>query len=357
MQITTKLTIEYLKKNKKRTSVTITTIAIVTILITILFSLISSFRQYMVDLERNDKNWEAEFIDIRYKDALEIAKTNNIKEISIYYDYGYSVEDIGKYDMEEKRFSEETMALISKHFYMRAYDDNAIKNANLKLEKGRLPENLNEIVLTVFQPESFKEDGSRVLAFDVGTEIELTFEGEKKTYKVVGLVEALEEENSNFNAGPTTQGVITYLDEDMLSDDTAVNVRVLTNNVKKVKSTAESIENKLNLNELPNKNREIEQAESEFITSFKEKVAEEMGTTITEDEKDNTAKVVYNTDLLSYEFVTDVDNKVFMTLLCVGGSFTLIITFVAIIVIYTSFKMTYNDRIKELGILASVRNE
>ena len=353
MKITTKLTLAYLKKNKKRTAVTLTTIAIVTILITILFSVISSFRQYMVDLERNDKNWEAEFIDIRYKDALEIAKEDNIKEISVYYDYGYSDEDVGKYDMKEKRFDENQLSFLTSHFYMRAYDDNAIKNAHLKIENGRMPQNPNEIVLTVFQPMSSDEDGNNKLAFEVGTELELTFEGKKKTYKVVGLVEALEEENSNFNAGPITQGAITYLDKDMLSEDTAVNVRVLTNNVKEVKNTAERIVDKLDLNELPNKNREIEQEESEFITSFKEKVAEEMGTTIAEDEEYNAEKVVYNTDLLRCELVTDVDNKVFLTLLYVG--FTLIITFVAIIVIYTSFKMTYNDRIKDLGILSSVR--
>ncbi len=355
MKITTKLAVEYLKKNKRRSAVTLITIIIVSILITAVFSLVSSFRQYMVNIERNNKNWEAEFIDIRYSDALEIAKYDNVKETSLYYDYGYSKEDACKYDRVEKRFDENQVSYFPEPFYMRAYDDNALKNANFKIESGRLPENSNEIILTTFQPIYYDEDNNRILFFNVGDEIELTFGEEKKTYKVVGIVSDLEEGSRTF--GETRLGVVTYLDKDTISDSTIVNVRILTNNVKEIKKTTEMIEEDLKLSELPNREKVI-QKENSFVESFKQMIEAEMGKEINNKEEiDSNAKVVYNIDLLSYELVTDINSTFATALFCIGGGFTLIIVFVSITVIYTSFKMTYNDRIRTLGVLSSIRNE
>ncbi len=94
MKITSKLTIEYLKKNKKRTIGTIVAVIMITILLTTLLTILSSYKKYRENIVRGNGNWEAEFLCIEYNDALEIKKDSNIKEISIWYDYGMSEENL-----------------------------------------------------------------------------------------------------------------------------------------------------------------------------------------------------------------------------------------------------------------------
>lgn len=54
--------------------------------------LISSYKEYTVNIMRKERNWEAQFANITYKEALEIAKDNNIKEISVMHSIGDSEE-------------------------------------------------------------------------------------------------------------------------------------------------------------------------------------------------------------------------------------------------------------------------
>ena len=83
MQITTKLTIEYLKKNKKRTIGTIIAVILVSILITTLLIIFTSYQNYRETKVRNKGNWEAEFLCLKYSNAIEIEKNNllNIEKI------------------------------------------------------------------------------------------------------------------------------------------------------------------------------------------------------------------------------------------------------------------------------------
>lgn len=73
-------------------------------------------------IERDNKNWEAEFKSITYADAMEIEKDNNIKEISIYYDYGRSIED---FDLSSEKYGSYVNLL--------GYDENAINNSNFHI--------------------------------------------------------------------------------------------------------------------------------------------------------------------------------------------------------------------------------
>ncbi len=62
----------------------------------------------------------------------------------------------------------------------------------------------------------------------------------------------------------------------------------------------------------------------------------------------------YNTELLNYACISEVNTDFTKT---VGASLLVIISVVSIIsiiLLYTSFKITYAERIKELGILASI---
>ena len=134
MKITSELGYRYILKNKKRSLSIILGIVVVTILITIIITLLSSYQQYLVSSVRYKKNWEAEFINITYADSLIIKNDENVKEISIYHSLGISEEDFGK-ELPIK-------------LDVRALDENAFKNSNIKITEGRLPKSSNELIVS-----------------------------------------------------------------------------------------------------------------------------------------------------------------------------------------------------------------
>ncbi len=353
MKVTTSLGLKYLAKNKKRSRATITGIAIVTMLILTVLVLISSFRQYMVDIERNDKNWEAEFIDIKYSKAKEIEKDKNVKEVSLYYNFGYSKESSSNYNEVKGKFEEGSM--FNKPFYMRAYDDNAIKNANLKLLSGRMPENSSEVIVSKIISEG-DDTSPSILALDIGREIELTFNGEKKTYKIVGKVESLEEDNNTLSIN--RQGLVTYLDNNIINENLIINARILTNNLQKICSTCDNLIEKLNLKEIQNSSNKLSVEQSQIAQEMQNSLNEQFTQagldTSKKEEVDLDSKVTYNKELLNYELVSDVDSSFRDMLFILSFGLTLVISFAAIVVIYTTFKMSYGERIRELGILSSL---
>ena len=48
----------------------------------------------MVSIVRSEKNWEAEFDNIKYLDAIKIGKDKNIKDVSIYQQLGTTKENL-----------------------------------------------------------------------------------------------------------------------------------------------------------------------------------------------------------------------------------------------------------------------
>ena len=122
MTITTTLALNYLKKNKYKVIIPIFSITLATILVTVVLIFLTSFQEYMVNLERENKNWEAEFVCIKYSDVLEISKDDNIKEVSVYYDFGAT----------ENYFSKDYDPMITR-IHLRGYDKNALNNANFQL--------------------------------------------------------------------------------------------------------------------------------------------------------------------------------------------------------------------------------
>lgn len=170
MKITTKLTLEYLKKNKRRSRVTIIGIATVTILVTTILILFSSYQEYMINIIRKKGNWEARFSNIPYSVTKEISKNENIKEISLCKRIGISNEILTK---------PECYATIK--FDVRAYDENSLKNANINITEGRLPRNSNEILLSLSNSKNL------LLAekISIGDKIQLIIDEVPKEYIVV----------------------------------------------------------------------------------------------------------------------------------------------------------------------------
>lgn len=305
MKITTKLTLEYLKKNKRRTLGTIVAVILVSILITTLLTILSSYQSFRENIVRSKGNWEAEFLCIKYSDALEIEKNKNIKEISISYDYGMSKENI---------ISSKTKVI---RIHLLGYDENKLKNSGIYIEKGRMPENSNEIVIdknTAF----YSFDESKKL----DDEIELTFEGETKKYKIVGLAEKIEEEyvdTHNDNLDERLRA-ITFLNDNTLQEDEIINVSVLMHNTRNIYEVTSSLEQDLKLYEIKNINKvteinrdELEKTDDGGLSDFVHGIAESLGGTaenqyVQKGTEMPTDKVIYNEELLKQLGTSEKDN-------------------------------------------------
>ncbi len=319
MQITTKLTIEYLKKNKKRTIGTIIAVILVSILITTLLIIFTSYQNYRETKVRNKGNWEAEFLCLKYSNAIEIEKNKDIKECSIWYDYGMSEENLSGSTTYVKRI------------HLLGYDENKIKNSGIYLQKGRMPENSNEIIvdeeaLTLYGLKERKK---------IGDELELTFEGETKKYKIVGIAEKIEENthNPNFSDGKDVRiAGITFLERENLEDDEIVNMSILMKNTRNIYDVTSALTQKLRLEEIPNTKKVIPVNRDKLEKSddsLREEVNELLGiigiiggdlTPEMQELEMPTDKVIYNEELLEILGSSANNNASFHTFILIRNS-------------------------------------
>ena len=200
-----------------------------TAIIIIMLIFLSSLKTYMINIIKHEKNWEAKFNYVKYSDALEITKDNNIDETSIYYDFGVSKE---KLSPDEK---------LLKRVHLRAYNENGLKNTRINLIEGRIPKDENEIVISRMNANQL----------NLGEKLELTFNENTNTYIIVGLTEKLEEDDTP-SMSDLRIGAITYLNEDSLKNDDIVHICITTKNINKIYKTVDKIINKLRLNDIPN---------------------------------------------------------------------------------------------------------
>ena len=135
-----------------------------TVLFTVLFIVLSSYQDYLINAERAKGNWEFEVSNITYGEAKEIAKNENIKEIACSYNLG-KAEELFNYDPNE-------MMNVVVKYNIFGYDKNMLKNERINILEGRLPENENEIVLSLA-----KNIGIYYNDFVLGDEIEFTING------------------------------------------------------------------------------------------------------------------------------------------------------------------------------------
>lgn len=324
MKITTDLAYKYVLKNKKRSMYNIFTIIIVTILITMIITLISSYQQYLVNSSRNKKNWEVEFKNITYADALKIEKDENVKEISIWQSLGISEENFGK-----------NLAI---KLNVKALDENALKNSNIKIIEGRLPKNSNELIISNANDIIISQENPTNIA--IGENINITLNGIQKDYIVVGKMENSEFDKASMNF-ECKIGAFTYFDTYNINNDAIVDVTMITKNIQKIYQTGNKLAKEINID----------------INQLKENVTEEEqlknilnGIEINK----NMPNIEYNEELLNYECVIEGNSEFAKKLLIVGGISIVILSIISILMINASFKMTYWDRIRELGMLSSI---
>ena len=133
MNILKKLTLNYLKLNKKRTIVTIIGIILSGAMITAVATLAVSFQSFMLDIEiSQDGAWEANFKNVKIEDMPEIVNDKRFTNVMLMVPVG----------MAQNSYSEDEFC------YIKAYSKEALNNMKVCLIEGRLPENENEIVLS-----------------------------------------------------------------------------------------------------------------------------------------------------------------------------------------------------------------
>lgn len=219
MKITTKLALEDFSKNKKTSLAVIIGIIVITVLLSVTFIMLSSYQKYVENIIRSEGNWEARLNNIKYEDALEIAKSKNIKEVSLKYNVGTSEETFDDYGRLRINIV--------------ACDKNTLKNDNIELIEGRFPQAINELVISK----------KWIVDLELGKTIDITINGETKSYKIVGFARELENDKLE-SINKSIAGAILYFDESIISKDTIIDVSILTNNIQTIyKDTQNFTEN------------------------------------------------------------------------------------------------------------------
>lgn len=328
MKVTTKLSLEYLKRNKRKSIFSIIGIALTMVIFTITFIVLCSYQEYMTNIMRYERNYEAEFKNISYKNAQEIKKDKNIKEISIIHNIGTSTENFSDHA------DQGGIGSIMK-INISSFNENAIKNNHIELLTGRMPKNTHEIVIGGMIPSEGIMGITEEYQENLGKKIEITINGKKEEYEIVGTAKNLPNDSGGFSVLWSIPA-FTYFDENNFTDDAHVDVSILTKNIQKIYETTNGLAETLNL-------YKTEEEKKTNLTYYTRLLYYELVDVQKIQEEPN---IKYVLDTNAEEFAGDLKNIVIALIS--------IISFASIIVIYTTFKMTYRERIKELGMLSSI---
>ncbi len=291
MSVTWKIALNYLKNNKKRTINLIVCVTIATMLILMVLLIIDTYREYLIQNERNNENWEIKYDDITYEEAKIIEKHSNVKEISIIH-----LKDKSILNNDD-----------SSNVVLMEYDASAMKNLlQSHLIEGRFPNNNNEILI-------HKGNGN----LQINETARININDTLVDYKVVGILD-----NSPVIDFLNNNEIITLLDRDSLSDSSNVSITLISNNIKQIYSDYYDIY--YMLNSYRNEKGNIEE------------------------------KTLYNKTLLSYENVLDETSYFQKNILYTESILVGIITIVEMIFIYSVTNIGVTERKKYFGILKSI---
>lgn len=314
MNILNTLTLRSLKLNRRRTIVTIIAIILSGAMICGTFTLAASFQDLFVQRAiKTDGNFHATFYSV-YPEQIKYITDNSYTESAMLS------RDLGFALFEQSTFE------YKPYFYVKEYDAAAFHHMPIELTAGRFPEKAGEIVLS----EEFKKRGGEAyqigetITFELGKRVDengqqladgTSYEKteqfvttDTKTCTITGFIAKPHFENFNNIPGFT---VVTYLDQDTLTPNEAVNVSILGKNARDV------------YNKIP------EMAENAGIKEYS-----------------------YNNELLKWMGLTQNDYAKEMLYSVTAILITLIVAG-TVIVIYNSFAISVSERKKQFGMLAS----
>ena len=327
MNVMRSFTLKSLKRNKKRTIVTIVGVIISAAMLTAVSVFFSSFASLIQrDTIASDGNWHAEVQDVLMQNVETITGNDKLDSIVISRDLGYSV--------LEGSVNENKPYLL-----VRQYSENGYEQMSVKLLEGRLPQNSGEVIV------SETIENSAGIVYSIGDTLDLTLgqrvnaAGEeidenlnlnyvyeedgtgrtlddvlvpesKASFTIVGIMTRPTFEQS-WSAGC---GVLGYLDTSALSPtdqvDALLTMKTVSNDIF---SEVESIAN---------------QAQAQ-------------------------GGVEFHNELLRYYGVVSYDN-VLTFLYTFAGIIVLVIMLASVSLIYNSFAISVSERSRQLGLLSSV---
>lgn len=327
MNLMRSFTLRSLRRNKKRTIVTIVGVVISVAMITAVAVLVSSFISFLQRSTIADTgNWHVGLTDIRAGNFDALVQDNTVNTAFLSRTVGFSPIN-------------DSMGYSKQYFYLREYSAKGYDQMLIRLVEGRLPEKPGEVLisqsilqgssldytvgdtfsLTVgdilsTEGEPMKDNGYLAYSYDDNGNIigYPAFEpAHTVSLTVVGVMEAPNFEGS-YSAGYALLG---YLDPNSLAADDRVDAYLTVSHLSR------SIYNDAN----------------GLITNY----------------GDRETGAVFNDSLLRYYGVVEWDNV--YTFL---QSFMLVLIFIIVIasvsLIYNAFSMSVSERARQLGLLASV---
>lgn len=294
MNIINTLTLRHIKTHKKRSVLTvlaiIVSVAMVTAVFTSAISFVNYFRNVSLVIEGN---WHAKFKDTDFIAHRSIYQNDkNADEFSVSAFYGTTIPEEG----DKIQTSENIFAVDLNWFTMR----------NVTVSAGRYPSNGNEILVV---KKFAQKDEKYALGNTVTLKIEKdSGETASKDFLVVGYTESAVSATDNEN-------IFMGCDDETLKQLGTANVYVRYNKLD---------------NSVWDKIEATNAALDDGIEGYS-----------------------YNIDLFSYSGIFR-DNSILGALAGFAGILLFIIAIVSIFMIYDSFAVSYQERAKYLGMLASV---
>ena len=318
MKIMNRVTWEYLKKNKKRTIVTILGVIVSVAMITAVSTFFGTFTDWMRrDWIEQDGEWHVQFRNVAVSDTARITGDENTAEAGLSRRLGW-----GSLGLPKNTARQGTNDYLN----ICEYTKEALEFRHLRLAEGRYPENANELVVRPSLADVLGKSisvgdtltlpiGERIWG-DGGVKVNsfYTQEGEEfhpretRTYTIVGLLKA-----DTYTHVSKSAEVYTLLDPAALAPTDTVDVTV------RAAATPGDFYDR--------------------VTAFAETFPN--------------GGVEFNDDLLRTMGLLD-DSYLRGTFLLVGGIVGLIILIGSVMLIYNAFAISVSERARQLGMLASV---
>lgn len=339
MTLLNKLTIKNLKLNKKRTIVTIIGIMLSVALITAVASMYASGIKSLIKYETIIKgDFHTAFYNVPTSDIDKFINNRNIEKLNITEGLGYAKIDSKN---EDKPYA-----------YLKGFTKDALNSLSVRLVKGRLPENTNEIVI----PTHLKTNGrldlklNDSITLEVGKRIdskgdelnqsdkyqntagEQLVETQTKTYKIVGIIERPATNIEYYTAPGYT--FITYIDSKNLSGNVDIYAKFTKDGVKNWDKT---IANILGVSQVLFRKVYNQEIESEKLT-------EQLKKTYTFDV--NKYLIDLETNPISSTSMGDLGKVLAIVIV--------IIVFTSIFCIKNSFDISITEKIRQYGMLRSI---
>lgn len=339
MTLLNKLTIKNLKLNKKRTIVTIIGIMLSVALITAVASMYASGIKSLIKYETIIKgDFHTAFYNVPTSDIDKFVNNRNIEKLNITEGLGYAKIDSKN---EDKPYA-----------YLKGFTKDSLNDLSIRLVKGRLPENTNEIVI----PTHLKTNGrldlklNDSITLEVGKRIdskgselsqsdkyqntagEQLVETQTKTYKIVGIIERPATNIEYYTAPGYT--FITYIDSKNLSGNVDIYAKFTKDGVKNWDKT---IANILGVSQVLFRKVYNQEMESEKLT-------EQLKKTYMFDM--NKYLIDLETNPISSTSMGDLGKVLAIVIV--------IIVFTSIFCIKNSFDISITEKIRQYGMLRSI---